>query len=481
MASLADIQGDIVVGLSKETELFFFFEILDVTAFRSQITDLIPLITTAEQAQKGRSDIRAFKAKQRKLATDGDEETSDPGTLPVVGVNIAFSAKGIEKMEVTGSDNIGDEIFNAGMIKDAKNLGDKEKLPQQPEYQPEWNEIFLQEIHGVILITGDTHHAVYTKLDEVKTILTKENTSVVREIATLVGDVRPGDQRGHEHFGYKDGISQPAIDGIDAISSPGQSKVDQGVVLVGRGGDDDANTRPSWALDGSFLAFRKLLQKVPEFNQFLVDKAPSVGDPTANVADLLGARLVGRWKSGAPVTEAPLRDDVDLGNDPQRNNDFTFIKGNQQSCPFAAHVRKMNPRGDLSESTIKPRLVARRGIPFGCEVTEEEKHTGKTQHERGLYFVCYQSNLAKGFNFLQKSWANEVGFPPFTPQVPGQDAIIGQTIHEDVRTVTGFDKDSLTQGLPLTAQWVTSENGGGEYFFSPSLPSLRNTFACSHT
>jgi hypothetical protein len=87
--------------------------------------------------------------------------------------------------------------------------------------------------------------------------------------------------------------------------------VHQGVILVGREGDNGEAppgkptipvTRPDWALDGSFLAFRYLKQLVPEFNKFLTEHplpvpVPSApGDPTG--ADLLGARLVGRWKSG---------------------------------------------------------------------------------------------------------------------------------------------------------------------------------------
>lgn len=110
-------------------------------------------------------------------------------------------------------------------------------------------------------------------------------------------------------FGFQDGISQPAIRGVNATVNPGQEFVDQGITLLGRQGDDSIVlengkfvntgpvTRPSWALDGSFLAFRYLFQLVPEFNNFLKQNpipglAPELG------SELLGARLMGRWKSG---------------------------------------------------------------------------------------------------------------------------------------------------------------------------------------
>lgn len=171
------------------------------------------------------------------------------------------------------------------------------------------------------------------------------------------------------------------------------------MILLGRKGDP-VPARPAWALDGSFLAFRYLQQLVPEFNHFLTENAPNVNDPSVDTRELLGARLTGRWKSGAPVPLTPLRDDPKLAT----KNEFTFVSGSQEQCPFAAHIRKMNPRGDLDvTSAINPHRVIRRGIQYGPEVTEHEKKTQRTEKDRGLLFVCYQSSLGNGFQFLQKS------------------------------------------------------------------------------
>lgn len=92
-----------------------------------------------------------------------------------------------------------------------------------------------------------------------------------------------------------DGISNPAISGF-STPLPGQAVVAPGIILVGERGD--GTRRPSWAKDGSFLAFRQLQQRVPEFNKFLRDNAPT--EPNLSVdqnAELLGARMMGRWKS----------------------------------------------------------------------------------------------------------------------------------------------------------------------------------------
>ena len=101
-----------------------------------------------------------------------------------------------------------------------------------------------------------------------------------------------------DSFGFLDGISQPAIESVDKHPNPGQETVDQGIFLMGRKGDGVAS-RPPWALDGSLLAFRYLFQLVPEFDTFL--KQNPVGGldlPPAQGSELLGARLIGRWKSG---------------------------------------------------------------------------------------------------------------------------------------------------------------------------------------
>lgn len=96
--------------------------------------------------------------------------------------------------------------------------------------------------------------------------------------------------------------------------------------------------------------YRQLSQLVPEFNKFLQDN-PIVlpGLDREHGSELAGARLFGRWKSGAPIDIKPTEDDPELGADPQRNNDFDFSDTlhSQTRCPFAAHIRKTNPRQDL--------------------------------------------------------------------------------------------------------------------------------------
>lgn len=173
---------------------------------------------------------------------------------------------------------------------------------------------------------------------------------------------------------------------------PGQGIIPTGTILLGRLGD--TTSRPLWTLDGSFLVFRKLKQLVPEFSQYLTANAVQNAAGTLTIqegANLLGARMVGRWKSGAPIDLTPLVDDPTLGANPTQNNNFDFshlgslIVNDQSRCPFSAHIRKTRPRSDLLNANTVNQAI-RAGIPYGPEVTSTEASSHTTSTDRGLAF-----------------------------------------------------------------------------------------------
>lgn len=72
-----------------------------------------------------------------------------------------------------------------------------------------------------------------------------------------------------------------------------------------------------------------------------------------------------------------------------------------------------------------------------------------------------------------------MNFPVNKDQQPGFDPLIGQVVDSDNvgdRTMTGADPSNTAASLDLGIQtWVVPK--GGEYFFSPSIPVLRDVFA----
>ncbi|KAG6849423.1 hypothetical protein H0H93_008571 [Arthromyces matolae] len=470
---LNNIQGDILSGLPKKTQTYFFFQITNVNLFRSQLTKLVPIVKTTAQVLKDRK------------AIDDHKKSGGKGLIKIVGVNIAFSHKGFAVLGIDDTNLTTTEpSFLQGQKENAQSLGDK-GTGTTPNFLPDWDPKFLQDIHAVVLISGDSHDTVNKQFTAVKSIfgLVSGGQASIKEVTTIVGDVRPGKEDGHEHFGFLDGISNPAVIGFDKNPNPGPKPVRAGVLVTGHDGDlgnSASSPRPAWAVDGSYLTFRYLFQQVPEFNKFLADNpVPLPGLTKEEGSELLGARLVGRWKSGAPIDLAPFQDDPAIAADPQRINNFRYQAEStfQKMCPFAAHTRKTNPRADLEDFgpgiSIEKNRITRRGVQFGPELTKDEIQTNKTQNGRGLLFACYSTSIENGFAFLQRSWANNASFPPAASQAgvnAGLDPLIGQ----GARSLVGTDPNTPATNLALPDFIIPR---GGEYFFSPSIQGLKNTLA----
>ena len=102
-----------------------------------------------------------------------------------------------------------------------------------------------------------------------------------------------------DSFGFLvDGISEPAVKSFDKPEPVYPVPVYPGIIVTGYEGDPYLDKREPWAFDGSFFVFCWLFQLVPEFDKFLKDGEGNVLTLEER-SELLGARMVGRWKSGA--------------------------------------------------------------------------------------------------------------------------------------------------------------------------------------
>ena len=120
---------------------------------------------------------------------------------------------------------------------------------------------------------------------------------------------------------------------------------------------------PELGRNGTYVVLRKYNSRVGAFNDFLREHAES-----EEAQHLLAAKMVGRWRSGAPLVLSPDHDDEELGNDPQRRNDFTFEDDPKGlMCPHSSHMRRLNPRdSDLSIMTdVNIKRIIRRSSTYG--------------------------------------------------------------------------------------------------------------------
>jgi Dyp-type peroxidase family len=377
--------------------------------------------------------------------------------------------------------------------------------------------------------------------DDKTDVLTLRQTQDARDVAHKPGDPittaqgKPGQDLlypGEFVFGYPLQTRDPdeaKFDGPNGTPGP-DSLLARPDPEKGESGPVGGKVGPDWAKDGSFLVFRRLRQDVGGFHRFLRDTATElkVADaPSASGARLVGAKLVGRWPSGAPVERSPNDEDPALGNDDCKNNNFEFA-GNKgplagpnpndplackddgkpatekddsgTRCPFSGHIRKAYPRDDentpppvpdphLNESRTQTHRLLRRGLPYGPVSFSTIDTPFEDTVDRGLQFLAYQTSIENQFEFVTKNWVNAKDFKaPFSKppasnkpmdQGGGHDPIIGQSStkgRERTFTVTIPDpkdpKAAISRQVTTDKEWVMPTGGG--YFFSPSISALED-------
>ncbi|KAG8778164.1 hypothetical protein FRC12_025137 [Ceratobasidium sp. 428] len=178
--------------------------------------------------------------------------------------------------------------------------------------------------------------------------------------------------------------------------------------------------------------------------------------------------------AGVPIERSPLEPDPKYATK-EENNNFNYPTDpgdeGQANCPYSAHIRKTRPRTDIREERREPTRINRTGIPYGPEVGAEEEQTHKTATERGLAFVCYQSDMTKdGFRHIQIDWANIVDFPRHKNVKAGFDPLVGQNNGGPRHTLGKQNGTSLA----LPYDFIIAR--GGEYFFTPSIQALKTVF-----
>ena len=456
---LANLQANILKphGRDFARHLFFSFTAPPdaVTAWLREV--VVPLVTTAEQQ---------FSVPQGK---DGG----------LVG-GFFLSARGYRYLDFP-LNGFASDAFRKGMKDQDDGLLDEIFDRDNKDPDPErWEAGFRGDIHAMVALADDDENTVKAEADRlaqsaaaVATVLTTEEGNTLRRENPKV--TRPdGTPRMDpvEHFGYFDGISQPALIKRDWEKQPDRDQWDPGarlnLVLT-----DDPLTNAQDAF-GSYLVYRKLGQNLALFDETVARLAAAVGmDET-----LAGAMVVGRFKDGTPV----LRQNVPgLGEE----NNFNFGEDRKGiRCPFHSHIRKVNPRGTtpgMKDEDERGRRIARRGIPYGRPlpgVADRPEADPNPDLPRGLLFLCFQSNVDPQFEFLQRTWVDNEHFPTglltfgILQRDTGDDPLIGQDRDEGQRWPKRWNDEKAGKKTFNFEAAVTLK--GGEYFFAPSLPFLRS-------
>jgi len=498
--ALNEIQGNVLPGFRKDRQRFQFFKLVDSASARPWLQGLHGRISSASEVFRAHV---AWKKAKRRLGRE-------PVEIDFYFMNAALSAHALRQLTSNEEvESFTDDAFKVGLAPRSAFIRDTAKLGE-PGHVSTWVVGGLTKPVDLLLISASDNNSLVE--GHAQELRGEAEANGFTHVWTDVGDVHRAPAPGHEHFGFRDGISDPALRGRRPkpphefvyprtlppgrefaglrreFASPSKRLVWPGNFLFGyprqdqddptKGNPADTPRGPGWSTNGSFLVFRRLRQDVKKLKTFADEAAASLraklSDDTIDAEKLL-ALLVGRWPSGTPVIRSPHRDTM-LSEDAR--NYFGYdgplgpaLPGDPQPpgipdpngviVPLAAHIRKVNPRNeptDLGSAFRTPsRLILRRGITYA-----------ESEDDHGLLFVAYQSSIMNQFEFLMTNWIHnpnrprsDGGHDPILVQSPGGEVVLRHQGREEVLRVPGG--------------WVIPT--GGEYFFAPPIAFFRERMA----
>jgi deferrochelatase/peroxidase EfeB len=202
-------------------------------------------------------------------------------------------------------------------------------------------------------------------------------------------------------------------------------------------------------------------------------------DPDARIR--LASKMVGRWPGGAPLVESPDADDPALCD----HNDFLYHRaGDAQGfkCPIGSHIRRANPRDALepepgSERSIevgKRHRLLRRGRTYGPPVAASMEIPDMIARrdapgDRGLHFICFNTDIGRQFEFIQHTWINN---PKFDGLYEDDDPLVGDRGGSSGKPGGVFTMQSAPVRTRVKGMPRFSEVRGGGYFFMPGIRAV---------
>jgi len=372
-------------------------------------------------------------------------------------VTVAFTCNGLQALGVDdGSLATFPDEFRQGMVARAQMLGDEGE-----NHPDKWvGGLASPDLHAVvILFARDAADRERSRAEHEKLVA---RCPGVKVLSSLDLEATPPFGYAHDHFGYRDRLSQPVIEGSGQEPTPGSgAPLKAGEFILGyadeKGPPVNLPQPEQLSRNGSFMAYRRLEEHVGAFRDFL-----KANGATPEEQELVAAKLMGRWRSGAPLVLSPDKDDAALGADPQRNNDFNYKQQDPQgyAVPLGSHMRRMNPR-DTAANMNRRRMI-RRGATYGPPLPEGAPEDGV---ERGIAAFVICASLIRQFEFAQNVWVNDKNFHELGNE---RDPFGGQ---HDGTLEFKIPKRPIRRKITGLPSFTTLK--GGAYFFLPSLSALR--------
>ncbi|GLY69009.1 Dyp-type peroxidase [Amycolatopsis taiwanensis] len=403
-----------------------------------------------------RVDNRAHGRELMRRASAGVTSAADSVSPQQTWVSVAVTCRGLEALGVPSAslETFAWE-FRQGMAARARALGD------DGESSPEHWEAPLgtPDVHVVLAAVAPDVAGLEAAVDRAS--LAYDQLTGVTPIWRQDCYALPTEA---EHFGYRDGVSNPAIEGSGiAGSNRLEAPLKAGEFVCGYRDEIGGIQLPQPEVlghNGSYAIFRKLHQDVAAFRSYLRQAATGPEDE-----ELLAAKIMGRWRSGAPLALSPQHDDPALGADPGRRNTFRYAREDPAGfiTPGGCHIRRANPRDASVAGEVRLHRMIRRGAVYGPPLPDGDLEDDGV--DRGLMFTFIGAHPGRQFEFVQSLWMND---GVFFGAGAAKDPITGS--HDGSGRFT-IPWRPVRRRLPPLTRFVITR--GGEYCFLPGLRALR--------
>jgi Dyp-type peroxidase family len=482
-----EIQGNILAPFNKPHQVFLFVNFNnDQSAARQWLGRLADRVATTRDVAEHNHEYRTLKARYGRAKVTAMPETrrvwmgvgltsSGLVTLhPELAADLAAYEAFWRGPMGEGTDEHGNRTVPAAVLGDQDKSDPRNWVVGGPNQFP---------VDALVTIAADDQGLLQARLDEELAALKagKDHELGVVELPQAGGGTSPGqwgatlqgESGGIEHFGFRDGVSQPGIRGftgeevrnrrLESRDRPGTPIIATGEFVLGYPGERGSYLRgrrpdpPQWMWDGSFQVFLRLTQDVAGW----LEETERLG--TALSEDV-AAKAIGRRRDGTPLARGGAGtelNDFDYRNDPAGND-----------TPRFAHIRRANPRDDAVYNDRSHRLL-RRGIPFG-RLAKDLADARANPVERGLLLNAFMASIEDQFEVVQRQWASNSELLPVTPGrggpesaiTDGPDPLIGASAHPCLLRRDG--QDPVPLHLPRFVRTT-----GAVYAFAPSISTLR--------
>ncbi len=320
---------------------------------------------------------------------------------------------------------------------------------------------------------------------------------------------------GREHFGYRDGLSQPMFPDSTAFRNAPERwrefhQVAAGEFILGYCNERDElpecptlsrtsfeksglpvlksparetrDDRLDFGTNGTYLVARQLHQNVGSFDKLLRRSAELIRndheDPPLEEA---AGMLMGRGLHGEPLVPDPGKPLKLRGEDVYNAYGFHHTDSAGIHCPIGSHVRRTNPRDAIKPNPeagltlSKQHRILRRSRMYGERADWQgfNRDWKDDETERGLFFICLNTDIAGQFEFVQDSWINNPNFGDLEAE---RDAILAASLDTNV----SFPSTPISRWIDRAQKQKRSdpppkpivEVRGGAYFFMPGRAAL---------